>query len=318
MGWSTADEAASLRGLEVAYQLGANLFDTADVYGHGRSERLLGHTASHQLPLIAPPEPAHRPTFGTLRLMVFNAQHASPSRARRQAAWIADQENADLVILTEVGAGPGGHALIEALSEHAYHSVVAPEPAAPDYRTVVASRGPSLTAVPSGIGVFPHRGPAAMGDFAGHVIGLLGLYVPSRGPQQRRNESKRAFQVAVAEALPGFLTRFSGPVVVAGDLNVVEPGHMPHLPVFGDWEYGFYRSFLDAGMVDAYRALHPDVSDHSWFGRSGNGYRIDHVFVTRHHTAKVRHCGYLHAPRQQGLTDHAAMTLTLALTTGHG
>jgi methylglyoxal reductase len=42
MGWSTADDAASLRGLETAYELGANLFDTADVYGHGRSERLLG------------------------------------------------------------------------------------------------------------------------------------------------------------------------------------------------------------------------------------------------------------------------------------
>lgn len=42
MGWSTADEAASLHGLETAYELGANLFDTADVYGHGRSERLLG------------------------------------------------------------------------------------------------------------------------------------------------------------------------------------------------------------------------------------------------------------------------------------
>ena len=43
MGWSTADQTASLRGLEAAYELGANLFDTADVYGHGRSERLLGH-----------------------------------------------------------------------------------------------------------------------------------------------------------------------------------------------------------------------------------------------------------------------------------
>jgi methylglyoxal reductase len=43
MGWSTADDTSSLRGLETAYQLGANLFDTADVYGHGHSERLLGH-----------------------------------------------------------------------------------------------------------------------------------------------------------------------------------------------------------------------------------------------------------------------------------
>jgi aryl-alcohol dehydrogenase-like predicted oxidoreductase len=42
MGWSTADDAASRRGLDTAYSLGANLFDTADVYGHGHSERLIG------------------------------------------------------------------------------------------------------------------------------------------------------------------------------------------------------------------------------------------------------------------------------------
>lgn len=42
MGWSTADDDASMRGLETAYSLGANLFDTADVYGHGHSERLIG------------------------------------------------------------------------------------------------------------------------------------------------------------------------------------------------------------------------------------------------------------------------------------
>ncbi|MGH8897825.1 MAG: aldo/keto reductase [Egibacteraceae bacterium] len=37
MGWSPADDHASLQGL-----FGANLFDTADVYGHGQSERLIG------------------------------------------------------------------------------------------------------------------------------------------------------------------------------------------------------------------------------------------------------------------------------------
>lgn len=42
MGWSTADDKASLQGLFRAFELGANLFDTADVYGHGRSERLIG------------------------------------------------------------------------------------------------------------------------------------------------------------------------------------------------------------------------------------------------------------------------------------
>jgi methylglyoxal reductase len=41
MGWGGTEEAASIAGLEKAHELGATLFDTADVYGHGRSERLL-------------------------------------------------------------------------------------------------------------------------------------------------------------------------------------------------------------------------------------------------------------------------------------
>jgi hypothetical protein len=45
-------------------------------------------------------------------------------------------------------------------------------------------------------------------------------------------------------------------VFVAGDLNVVEPGHIPHHSVFGDREHDFYRSFVGAGLIDAYRALH--------------------------------------------------------------
>src|ERR1017187_4864954 len=185
-------------------------------------------TISRQLPLIPPAGPAHQPTANMLRLLVFNAQHASPSRARRQAEWIASQETADLVILTEVGAGPGGHALVGALSEHGYPYVLAPEPALPDYRTVLASRGVDLSPVPSGIDVFPHRGVAAAVSLAGHTIGLLGLYVPSRGPQQRRNQNKRAFQQAVTRALPGFAAQFGGPVIIAGDLNIIEPGHTPH------------------------------------------------------------------------------------------
>lgn len=42
MGWSTAEDEASLQGLMRAFEQGASLFDTADVYGHGHSERLLG------------------------------------------------------------------------------------------------------------------------------------------------------------------------------------------------------------------------------------------------------------------------------------
>jgi exonuclease III len=249
-----------------------------------------------------------------IRLLTFNAQHASPDRARRQAAWIAAQETADLVILSEVGPGPGGHALIEALTGHGYPAILAPEPPRPDYRTILAARSNDLAAIPSGLDVLPHRGPAAALSLAGQTIGLLGLYVPSRGPKERRNQDKRAFQQAVTQALPSFLAQFTAPVIVAGDLNVVEPGHTPHHPVFGAWEYDFYRSFTTAALTDAYRVLHPHTIEHSWFGRSGQGYRFDHIFITKQHTTQIRSCSYLHAPRRQGLTDHAAMALTLDLS----
>ena len=42
MGWGGTDDDQSLEGLIKAFELGANHFDTADVYGHGHSERLIG------------------------------------------------------------------------------------------------------------------------------------------------------------------------------------------------------------------------------------------------------------------------------------
>ena len=42
IGWDSVDTDAAYAGLTRAYELGVSLFDTADVYGLGRSERLLG------------------------------------------------------------------------------------------------------------------------------------------------------------------------------------------------------------------------------------------------------------------------------------
>lgn len=41
-GWGDADEAASIAALHRARELGVNFFDTADVYGNGRSEEVIG------------------------------------------------------------------------------------------------------------------------------------------------------------------------------------------------------------------------------------------------------------------------------------
>ncbi|MEW2548973.1 endonuclease/exonuclease/phosphatase family protein [Streptomyces sp. NPDC047002] len=267
-----------------------------------------------QLSLLGPARPAHPASTTHARLLVFNAQHASAARAHRQAEWIGRLHTADLVVLTEVGPGPGGTALVQAMRQAGYVHVVAPSARGGDYRTVLASRTAVLEPVDAGVGFLPHRAPAAVATVGGHDVGIVGLYVPSRGPKERRNEDKRDFQEAVAGALYGLGKAFPGvPVVVAGDLNVVEPGHRPHHKVFGRWECAFYNAFAQAGFTDAFRHLHPEAVEHSWFGRSGQGFRFDHAFTTAGHAPLVEACAYDQTPRTKRLTDHAAMTLTLAL-----
>lgn len=262
-----------------------------------------------QLSLL-PPATSPRPATDTrsVKLMVFNVQHASPARARKQVAWLADQSCADVVVLTEVGPGPGGEALLDALADYGYQSVVAPEVSRErDYRTVLASRGPALQHQPSPVAVLPHRAPTAHLRIGHATVVLVGLYVPSRGSRERRNEDKRAFQNAVTTALPCRPAETEHPVIIAGDLNVVEPDHVPHHRVFGTWEYDFYRSFATAHLTDTFRRHRPESDEHSWFGRGGNGYRFDHAFTT--HPDHTRACGYLHEPRSLGLSDHSALYL---------
>jgi len=255
-----------------------------------------------------------------VRVLTWNVQHANASRTHKQAIWLATADSHDVLVLTEVAAGETGRLLARLLREFGY-TVHLPEAGDDKYRVLLACRTGILDVISeTGVDVLPHRCVAARVKLPGAEVGVIGLYVPSRGPKEQRNVAKRAFQDAAATALPAMVAQLGmrSPVVATGDLNVVEPDHDPRYAVFGQWEYDFYRSFAQAGFADAFRITQPGGMDYSWFGRpSGdgrrNGYRFDHTFITTVHTAAVRDCRYLHAIRENGLSDHAAMTLTTAL-----
>ncbi|WP_343084006.1 aldo/keto reductase [Blautia producta] len=47
IGWSGADDESSVKALETAYDMGINMYDTADSYARGHSEILIGKALSH-------------------------------------------------------------------------------------------------------------------------------------------------------------------------------------------------------------------------------------------------------------------------------
>jgi len=210
-----------------------------------------------------------------------------------------------------------GMAVSEALAYYGYTAHV-PHDNSRDYCVALATRVGTLSSLALSPDHLPHRGVVGrIETAAGEAITVASIYVPSRGPKEQRNVSKRAFQEAVVRMVPRLLSEVgaNGPVVIAGDLNVVEPDHQPHHDVFGEWEYDFYRSFGRAGLVDCFRHLNRDTHDHSWYGRSGLGFRFDHLFVSREHVARLAGCQYQHGPRVEGLSDHSAMEIVIGPAT---
>ena len=115
---------------------------------------------------------------------------------------------------------------------------------------------------------------------------------------------------------PPDLAAISWPTMcVAGDLNVVEPGHRPPLEGFEDHDYAFYARLTQSGLDDAYRYLNPDGTDHSWASDRFGGQRLDHALISPA-TGTIRECRYDHAPRTRRLTDHAALVITVGPDAG--
>ncbi len=76
---------------------------------------------------------------------------------------------------------------------------------------------------------------------------------------------------------------------------------------------------------DAFRVLHPDAVAHSWWYRTGQGFRIDHVHASPGFSGVIRRAEYVievdgrrlawnrQGPRpHEVISDHAALLLEIA------
>jgi exodeoxyribonuclease III len=250
-------------------------------------------------------------TNSGLALLTFNIGNPSPDRAKRQLDWLASRDE-HVLVLTETKASAGCRLLAEAFTTAGYH-VSFPEPEAGDYGTmIVSSVHGEPDSVPDRIGYLPARAAAVILPTPAGPTRVLGLYVPSRDAGLEKTERKRKWLAACHAALTG--ATGSTPLILLGDLNVLEPDHRPHYPFFAPFEYDFYRALTtDHELIDAYRHIHPDQVEHSWVGRTGDGYRYDHAFCSPALRAHLVACHYLHQPRHDRLSDHSALTVRLTL-----
>lgn len=156
---------------------------------------------------------------------------------------------------------------------------------------------------------------------------VVSVYVPNgRAPDHPEFARKLAFLDAMAARIAALRAAApTTPLIVAGDMNIApsdldvyDPAAFVGSTHVTPEERGRLEAILAGGMVDAYRALHPDEVQFTWWDyRAGNfhkglGLRIDLALVSSDAAAGLRACG-IERDYRKGTkpSDHAPLVVTL-------
>jgi len=155
-------------------------------------------------------------------------------------------------------------------------------------------------------------------------IRFVSVYVPNgRTLDSPEYPRKLAFLDAMTQRIADLQEQ--GPLIVCGDMNIAPADADVYDP--GAFEGGTHVSgperdrlaaILQAGMVDAYRSLHPDEVQYTWWDyraghfHKGLGLRIDLALVSRPLVERLNACGiYRDYRKGHKPSDHAPLAVDL-------
>jgi exonuclease III len=231
-----------------------------------------------------------------LRLLAWNIRQGGGTRLSRIVAAIAQHE-ADVLILSEYRGGESGERLRAALAASGYGHATGATPPSGGNGVLIAARhpfddgGPLTDAVPE-----PYRVVRA---YLG-PLRIYGVYMPNllkKVPYWQTLIAALAAEPLQADAL------------AIGDFNtcrayVDEPGAIDPCAHFLD-------EVAAIGFCDLWRQRYPEGREFSWYSTRGNGFRIDHAFLSPALAGCAGDIRYSHEERMSGFSDHSALILDL-------
>jgi exodeoxyribonuclease-3 len=231
-----------------------------------------------------------------MRLLAWNIRQGGGSRLPRIADALARHE-ADILVLSEYRGGEAAGRLRAALAllGYQYATAVAPPPG----RTgvLIAARGAFRDDGAVSVGLpEPYRMVSA--DFPD--FRLVGVYMPNL-----------LAKVPYWEKLIATLSKTGGQTLAIGHFNTCRP----YLDEAGaiDRTAHYMDKMAEIGFCDLWRHRNPELREYSWFSTRGNGFRIDHAFLSDTLAARTGTIGYSHAERLAGISDHSPLILELGL-----
>ena len=232
-----------------------------------------------------------------LRILAWNIRQGGGSRLAAIAAALA-RHDADVLVISEYRGGEAAARLRLALAElgYRYASRLVPPPGRNG--VLIASRRPlRREEVVSASVAEPYR---MIG------VGVAGLHV--HGIYMPNLRLKVPYWQALIEALAGGSRKR---ILAIGDFNtcrayVDEPGAI-------DATAHFMDKMEAIGFCDLWRQRYPDGREFSWYSTRGNGFRIDHAFLSPALARRAISVAYSHDERLGGLSDHSPLIVEVDL-----
>ena len=231
----------------------------------------------------------------TLRLLTWNIRAGGGSRIAAIVAALAPHE-ADVLVLTEYRDGTSVFSLHTELERLGYKWVTRHLPPRGRNGVSIASRrrfqeiGLLSSAVDE---------PWRMIEVVIGRIRVIGVYMPNL-----------RVKIPYWEALINIISkRVKESILTLGDFNTCrayldEPGATDSTARFMD-------EVQTAGFRDLWRDRNPDGREFSWYSTRGNGFRIDHAFLSPRLVKRVTDIRYEHAAREARVSDHSMLVLDL-------
>ena len=230
-----------------------------------------------------------------LRVLAWNIRQGGGSRLPAIADALV-RHDADVLVLSEYRGGDSALRLREMLVRLGYPHTTTPLPPPGKTGVLVAARR-RFRAHTTLSDALPE--PYRLVHVEIGRLSLCGVYMPNL---LRKAPYWEALIATLGEAA-------DRAVLAIGDFNtcrayVDEPGAIDRCAYFMD-------KVAELGFCDLWRQRYPEGREFSWYSHRGNGFRIDHAFLSPTLARRAGPIRYSHDERLSGLSDHSPLLLEL-------